>query len=246
MSSVIKAADIVVAPTPVRTVDETPPTPVGVDHPALLARTLLNTAPLAAAAVRRARHITERAEKEAEAVRAEREAVLEEARRRGYEAGREEGLEAGALAAREEARGRLESLGAIVAEMARARDEVAARYEDDIVDLALAVAARILRRESSLGADTVRELLRETLPRTGGTKNITITVHPNDLTALEQDAPQIAAMGDGRAKIHWAADEAITPGGCVVETERGGIDATVETRVARIVESLLGVMTDGG
>ena len=30
-----------------------------------------------------------------------------------------------------------------------------------------------------------------------------------------------------------------------LETERGGIDGTVETRVTRIVESLLGVITDG-
>ena len=75
-----------------------------------------------------------------------------------------------------------------------APQELAARYEEDIVELALAVAARIVRKESSLGADTVRELLRETLPRMGGAGKITITVHPDDMAAIEQDARQLASL----------------------------------------------------
>lgn len=251
MSSVIKAVDIVVVPSAAPKQPESAPTSVtvGMDGPSELARTLLNTAPLAAFAARRARDIMERAESEAaallEAARAEQEATSEKARRQGYEDGRAEGLAAGAEAAEQAARERLDLLRAIVDEMARSRDAVVARYEDEIVQLALAVAARIVRRESSLSADTVRQLLQESLPRTGGTMNITITVNPIDMAALEADASAIVGYSDGRAKVEWVADESITPGGCIVETERGGIDATVETRVARIVESLLGVITGG-
>src|SRR5690606_2332130 len=86
----------------------------------------------------------------------------------------------GAGPVRGEAAARLDALAAVVNEVGRVRDELAARYEDDIVELALAVAARIVRRESALGPDTVRTLLRETLPRTGGATNIKIVLHPED------------------------------------------------------------------
>src|SRR5690606_16186526 len=117
-----------------------------------------------------------------------------------------------------EAAARLDALAAVVNEVGRVRDELAARYEDDIVELALAVAARIVRRESALGPDTVRTLLRETLPRTGGATNIRIVLHPEDLAVLEQDARQLASLTDGRAGVSWEADERVARGGCHVET----------------------------
>lgn len=254
MSSVIKAADIVAAPVewPERgqpSAAAASAAPVGVEPPALLARTLLDIAPLQAEAMRRASQIVEHARQQADDIvkgaHAAREAVLEEAHSEGYEVGRADGYEAGATAAQQEARARLEALASLLDELGRTRDEIAMRYEEDIVQLALAVAARIVRQESSLGPETVRELLRETLPRTGGTKKITVSIHPDDMEMLERDLHALEAMTDGRAQVEWVADSSISPGGCFVETERGGIDATVETRVSRIVDSLLDVMRRG-
>lgn len=252
MSSIIKAARIVAAPgrADVAAGPSGPSALPDGGAAARLARILLDTAPLHAEAARRARELVARAAAEAEAVveaaHAERAEVLEEARREGYQAGQAEGRRAGAEAVRAEAAARLDALAAVVNEVGRVRDELAARYEDDIVELALAVAARIVRRESALGPDTVRTLLRETLPRTGGATNIKIVLHPEDLAVLEQDARQLASLTDGRAGVSWEADERVARGGCHVETERGGIDASVETRVRRIVEAMIGVITGGG
>src|SRR5690606_722433 len=126
---------------------------------------------------------------------------------------------------RAEAAARLDALAAVVNEVGRVRDELAARYEDDIVELALAVAARIVRRESALGPDTVRTLLRETLPRTRGATNIRIVLHPEDLAVLEQDARQLASLTDGRASALGGADERAAVGGWRVEAGRGVSDA---------------------
>lgn len=251
MSSVIKAADVIAVPWPTRAlVEDVAPDPSPEPgHCALLARLLLNVTPVQAAAVRLAEQTLEQAREEAAQIVAtaesERDEMLEQARREGYEAGLAEGRDAGVASVREEARGRLEALRSIVEELGRARDDVAARCEGDIVELALAVAARIVRRESSLGVDTVRELLREALPRTGGTRQITVTVHPDDMAVLQEDVELFNFLTDGRARVSWVTDERLVSGGCMVETERGGIDGTVETRVTRIVESLLGVITDG-
>lgn len=218
--------------------------------PSLLARTLLNTAPLHFISLRRAELVVEQAREDAramvEAAQAERDAVIGQAQREGYEAGVVEGRNAGAEAVQEEARERLQLLRTIVDDLVSLRDQVAAEYEADIVELALAVAARIVRRESSLGADTVRELLRELLPRTAGTRHITVTVHPEDMSGLEDDVQALASLVDEGAHVSWATDDRLQRGGCFIETERGGIDGTVATRVARIVESLMDVMLGGG
>ncbi len=151
MSSVVKAADIVAAPVewPERgqpSAAAASAAPVGVEPPALLARTLLDIAPLQAEAMRRASQIVEHARQQADDIvqgaHAAREAVLEEAHSEGYEVGRADGYEAGATAAQQEARARLEALASLLDELGRTRDEIAMRYEEDIVQLALAVAAR--------------------------------------------------------------------------------------------------------
>jgi len=251
LSSVIKAAHVVMA-TPGGPEPAAEPVGAGgeaVRMPALLARLWLSVAPLQAAAARRARAMVEQARREAEAIvaaaAAERDAVLEQARAQGWEAGRAEGFAAGAAQVRAEAEARLAALDQLVAELTRARDEAAARYEEDIVELALAVAARLVRKESSLGSETVRQLLREVLPRLNGVREITISVHPDDLAVLQDDLHALAARA-GRAQVRWEADPAVTRGGVFVQTDRGGVDATVETRVTRLVESLLEGIGHGG
>lgn len=244
MSSVIKAANVALASTP------TTESSNGSVAPAATARTLLSLAPLQLVAVRRAERIVEQSREEARAIvetaQQDRESVLEQARREGYEAGLEEGRNAGREAVMVEAETRLQLLQAIVDELVTTREQVAARHELDIAELALAVAARIVRRESSLGADTVRELLGEILPRTAGTRHVTITLHPEDMEELEHELGELASLTDGRSHLSWATDERLHRGGCIVETERGGIDGTVRTRVARIVESLMDVIVGGG
>lgn len=244
LSSVIKAAHITLASTPA------PETNNGGVTAATLARTLLNSAPLQVAAVRRAERIVERSRAEAQAIvetaQQDRDSVIEQARREGYEAGLVEGRSAGRGAARVEAETRLQLLQTIVDELATTREQVAARHESDIAELALAVAARIVRRESPLGSDTVRELLEEMLPRTAGTQHVTITLHPEDMEELEDELGELASLTGGRAHLSWATDARVHRGGCIVDTERGGIDGTVRTRVARIVESLMDVIVGGG
>lgn len=253
LSNVIKAGRVVVVRPP-DTLEKASveAAPVGGNSTATpaerAARTLLSVAPLLVEAQRRARQTVEEAREQADVIIqqavSEKEAVLAQARSEGFEAGRAEGYQEGAAAARREAQARLEALAAMVDELAHARDAAAARHEEDIVELALAVAARIVRRESSLCPDTVRELLRETLPRLGGVKRITVSVHPEDLAALKSYLQELAARA-GRAEVKWEADPSIMRGGCYVQTDRGDIDATVETRVTRIVESLMEVIARG-
>lgn len=251
MSSVIKAAQVVVArPTAQQSVHGLAAVDAHVaPAPAVIAKLWLSLAPLHEAALRRARECLERARQEAEAILAaaedQRQAVLEQARSEGFESGHKQGYESGAAEARAEVEARLAALDAVVGELARARDAALAECEDDMVELALAVAARIVRRESSLGPDTVRELLRETLPRINGVSQVTISVHPDDLTALHDDLAALTALA-GRAQVRWEADASVRRGGCFIQTERGGVDATLETRVARLVESLLDVIGHGG
>jgi flagellar assembly protein FliH len=71
-----------------------------------------------------------------------------------------------------------------------------------------------------------------------------VRLHPGDLAQLDPE-------GHGELRLaglvlRLAGDEALTPGGCQVELELGGLDATLETRLARLRATLLAATEDGG
>ncbi|HEY8416578.1 MAG TPA: FliH/SctL family protein [Limnochordales bacterium] len=206
------------------------------------ARWWLDTAPLRHVMQRRMRAQLEKAEREAAgivaAARMEADAIRAQAREEGYQAGLAAGQEAGAQAARAELEQTLHALRAAVAELARAAAAAAERHEDEIVQLALAVVARLSRRTDVLGPETVRAVLREMLPRAAGTQEVTVRLHPEDLEALQGVTGELSGLVNGGTHVAWVADERVARGGCVVDTDRGQLDARVETRLGRLADSL--------
>ena len=58
-------------------------------------------------------------------------------------------------------------------------------------------------------------------------------LHPDDLALLREL---------GAVESHWQlhADASLTRGGCQLESERSRLDATVEARLAAVVDAVLG------
>jgi flagellar assembly protein FliH len=62
----------------------------------------------------------------------------------------------------------------------------------------------------------------------------TIRLHPDDAALVgEQLAPMLAARG-----AQLVPDDGIVPGGCRVDTARGSVDATVQTRWRRALQAI--------
>jgi flagellar assembly protein FliH len=64
-------------------------------------------------------------------------------------------------------------------------------------------------------------------------------LNPQDLAMLGEQGQQIVDTLSTCGEAAFVADETISRGGCLLETEHGVIDARVETQLERIASELL-------
>lgn len=117
-------------------------------------------------------------------------------------------------------------------------------FERMIVNLALSVAEKIVKRE--INRDTViGEVLHEALRRVIGANRIIVKINPADLEILNSESNQLFS-DDSFSKIKFEPDKKIEQGGCLVETEIGSVDARISSQVNEIKRNLEAIFTNDG
>jgi flagellar assembly protein FliH len=174
----------------------------------------------------RASIVTEQPRPRASTADIEREAFAS-----GYAQGERAGFEAGA----HRAEAMLRRLAATIEELTLLRRDMIAQSEREMVQLALAIARRIVHREVTIDQDLVVTIARVALERLGGKATATIRLHPDDYAAV------VASHGESWAglRVQVVADERVSRGGCQVESDVGFIDATIGAQFERIADELL-------
>jgi flagellar assembly protein FliH len=130
------------------------------------------------------------------------------------------------------------ALQAAAKQVEDAKQEWLRHWERTAIDLAAAMAERIIHGELARRPEITLEWVRESLQLAAGTGDMTIQLAPTDQSALKKQVQQIAAVFAPLANVTVTASEAISPGGCRVVTEFGVIDQQIETQIARIKEEL--------
>jgi flagellar assembly protein FliH len=120
-----------------------------------------------------------------------------------------------------------------------ARHEWLAHWEKQAVQLALSIAATVIRHELRADPQIPLELAREALRLAAGSARMRILMNPADVAALAGSMDRLLAEFSSLASIELVADAAISHGGCRVETEHGFIDQQFEAQLARIAEELV-------
>ncbi|MEM9702391.1 MAG: FliH/SctL family protein [Planctomycetota bacterium] len=181
---------------------------------------------------------------------AEAEELKERARADGLAAGRAAGLqdaedriaEAAAQEADRIATQRLQSTvpaveklrTAYAAELERRR----ADWERELVELACAIANRLIGRELSTDPTAAGELAAEALAAASGCRQPRAAMHPDDLAALGKPFEEelLGALGDGAGLV---ADASLARGDCVIRVAGGEIDGRLSSRLDRLAAELL-------
>jgi flagellar assembly protein FliH len=158
------------------------------------------------------------------------EALEEQAREEGYAAGRSEGL----ASAQQQLRANMARLDALYASAAQPLQALDDAVEQELAQLALVVARRVIAHELKASPERVVQAVRQAaaaLP--SATRELRVRLHPDDLALLRE-----LDMGE----THWQllADPSLSRGGCRLESERSRLDARLETRLAAMVDAVLG------
>ena len=159
--------------------------------------------------------------------------------RRSFELGRESGFEEGrtaereARAAMEKAREsrRIEEAARLVESFHLQRTRYFETVEREVVKLALAIAARILRREAQMDPLLLSGAVRVALGQLSSSTQASLRVPASDLE-LWKDT--IANLPNLPVKPSVAAGDGMSPCECVLETELGSVDLGISTQLAEI------------
>lgn len=184
----------------------------------------------------------DRARREAAELLAAAEREATELRRAAEEQGRAAALAAAEQVLEEKVHRQMAAvapaLAAAVDAIHAAQAQWLAHWEKAALDLATAIAARVIRREVERAPDVTLALVKEALELAAGSADVRLRMHPDDLAAMgwqvERLAKEVGRLGD----VEMVSDDTITRGGCRVDTRFGTIDQQFESQLARIRQEL--------
>lgn len=167
--------------------------------------------------------------------------IEQQARDEGFEQGRHEGLQA----ARNEVDATMQRLEQVIQQLAEPLQAVEEQVEQELLQLAFAIARQVVRRELQQQPEQVIAVVREALAALpSAAARVTIQLHPEDAQLVRE---QFAPADDEDAQRAWRVVDDLTlqRGDCRIESDTSRIDATVEKRLNSVIAELLGGTRSG-
>lgn len=153
----------------------------------------------------------------------------------GLQAARLEAGEAGRMSERGEQAARLtavgEALTAALRDFTAGRDRYLAQVEQEVVRLALAIAARILHREALMDPLLLAGAVRVALGQLADTTEVRLNVPATEHAMWSE---MLRLMPNLPLHPEVISDEALTTGECLLETHLGSVDLGVRSQLAEI------------
>lgn len=161
--------------------------------------------------------------------------IENEAYEKGFAQGEKDGMETG----QKRLEVVLRQMAALLREIDDRREALFREDEQGLIEFALCVIKKIVRREGQLGAGIIKDTLRAAFRQVEENRRTVLHLNPADykyLLAHPQGLPFV--LGD-RERIKILEDDTLSAGGCLIETDYGIIDATVEGQFDHLVAEVV-------
>lgn len=166
----------------------------------------------------------------------ELETIQQQAYDEGFSQGKKDGFEQ----TKSEVEKNISSLRSIIEVLSQPLKEL----DDDIVsqlaELSMLVARQVIRRELHTEQGEIVGIVREAMGALpASTRKIILNIHPDDGELIRN---AFSLGDDDTEELRWKVieDPMISRGGCKISSENSTIDATVESRLNRVINTLLG------
>ena len=158
----------------------------------------------------------------------------EQRTREAHASGVREGEAAGRKSAAAELQPVMDRLARSIEEIGGLRTRLRAEAEADLIQLALAIAKRVLRRELAIDPEALHGLVLGALEKLSGQEISRVRVHPSHAALLTESLRQNCAS----AKVEVIGDPSRAVGEVIFETPRGNLDASVDSQLQEIERGL--------
>jgi flagellar assembly protein FliH len=174
----------------------------------------------------------------------EREALLrlkdlqEQAYQQAYQLGLDEGREKAFFDQQGELNEKLSHLEELLTSIDRLKGDLVAINETQIVRLIFYMAKRLVLQEIEVKPELILEVVRQAVLSAQSDENVTVRVSPSDFAFIEGIKEKLGKEFDAVKRAKLDSSDDIMPGGCVVETNYGDVDATIDQRLDKLWSSI--------
>lgn len=158
----------------------------------------------------------------------------EEARQDGFEKGFQQGQEQAQVQVLEQYDGLLGEARAVLEQAYDMKRQIIQESEPFLVELATAIAEKIILQELSANPEWIIGMTRSVLARRREKGIITLCVSPNQFAYIRDARDELLLSVDSQAELQILPDSTVGEHGCVVRTAFGSVDARVDTQLKEI------------
>jgi flagellar biosynthesis/type III secretory pathway protein FliH len=165
--------------------------------------------------------------------------AVEEKTQESYRKGYAEGVEAGMARVRRELEEECRAISAMAQGVEQIRKQIYEQMNGEIIDLALHIARKVLQVELNQNPDAMLEMVREAIRAAVDREVLKVSVNLRDFETLNQRRPELFQNPTGTLKkLTFEVNDTIQPGGCLIETRHGDVDARVDRQLEIIGDEL--------
>ncbi|MEP7353494.1 MAG: FliH/SctL family protein [Acidobacteriota bacterium] len=136
----------------------------------------------------------------------------------------------------------LKNFSAITHELATVRERARRDAEQAVVQLAIAIARRVVRRDIATDPEAILGLVRAGIDKVNAREIHVLRLSPGDAEFVRQNRQQLELP----ASVDIQADSGLGPGGAVFETTRGELDASAQSQLDEIERGFADVIARRG
>ncbi len=162
----------------------------------------------------------------------------EEIYKKRYEEGFKKGYDDGILKAKQDTEKEVESMRKELLESIKkiesSKNEIISELQNSSFLIIKEALKKVVASELKLNDEAILNIVKDAVMKISQAKKLTIKLNPEDYNYIEGKIEEIKINPESEIKI--VPDSSITKGGCIVSTEMGEVDATVETKIEEILK----------
>ena len=157
--------------------------------------------------------------------------------REAYEKGFEQGQRDGVALEERQIEEKGKQLDALFLKIRDLRKNIYAQTEEEVLQLSLLIAKKIIRSEISMDPQVIARTIRAALEYLVDKSRLRILINPEDMEEVRGILPEIANQAKG-GKFHVVEDHSIGRGGCILESGFGRINATLDDQLGMLQKEI--------
>lgn len=150
-----------------------------------------------------------------------------------YERGLGEGQKSGQLIAQQQMQPLMARFQETINQLTQAREQAIHQLQTDMVDLIIHSAEKMVKQQISLHPSTIMAIIRDAIHELSHKENLTVYLNPEDYQFLIQ-----AKEGLQKEQQRLEEDPQLSRGSVRIQTERGELDGTLETKLNHLKTAL--------